>query len=204
MWMMSDAEAVSRYEAGRIDRSGERRVPEPPQKPSAELKPVKPQRRLQARLEKPLALLRVEPRPAFQSCRNQINASHLASLWKVRLSKRNHENKYPKYSQGSRSRALGRPPKDPADRLRRAAIVGGPPSRDGHRPRSRASRRHRYIVRAINDGVSAFGAKADIPPQGRDAPQVCGVLGSLGFDGRNGVRVANLFAPERSDPIGIT
>ena len=37
-----------------------------------------------------------------------------------------------------------------------------------------------------------------------DAPQTSGVLGSFGFDGRNGVRVANLFAPERSCPIGIT
>ena len=37
-----------------------------------------------------------------------------------------------------------------------------------------------------------------------DAPQVGGVLGSLGFDGRNGVRVAHLFAAERSGPIGIT
>jgi hypothetical protein len=37
-----------------------------------------------------------------------------------------------------------------------------------------------------------------------NAPQVGGVLGSPGFDGRNGVSVANLFAPERSRPIGIT
>jgi hypothetical protein len=39
---------------------------------------------------------------------------------------------------------------------------------DGPRQPSRASRRHRDTVRAINDGVSAFGAKADIPPQGRN------------------------------------
>jgi hypothetical protein len=37
-----------------------------------------------------------------------------------------------------------------------------------------------------------------------DAPQVSCTLSSLGFDGRNSVRVANLFAPERSGPIGIT
>ena len=34
---------------------------EPPQEPSSELKPVKPQRRLQARLEKPLGLSRAQP-----------------------------------------------------------------------------------------------------------------------------------------------
>ena len=50
---------IPKYETGRIDRFGERRVPEPPQEPSSKLKPVEPQRSLQARLEKPLALLRV-------------------------------------------------------------------------------------------------------------------------------------------------
>ena len=48
--------AIRNRKARRIDRSGERRGPDPPQEPSAELKPVEPQRRLQARLEKPLAL----------------------------------------------------------------------------------------------------------------------------------------------------
>jgi hypothetical protein len=48
--------------------------------PSAELAPVKPQRCLQARHKEPLALRRVEPRPAFQSCRNQIDAPHSRSL----------------------------------------------------------------------------------------------------------------------------
>jgi hypothetical protein len=47
---------IRKYEAGRVDRFGERRVPEPPQEPSAKLQPVKPQRRLQARSEKALAL----------------------------------------------------------------------------------------------------------------------------------------------------
>ena len=54
---------IRNCEAGQIDRSRERRIPEPPQKPSAELKPVKPQRRLHERLEKPLALRRVSLRP---------------------------------------------------------------------------------------------------------------------------------------------
>jgi hypothetical protein len=43
-----------------------------------------------------------------------------------------------------------------------------PPSFDGPRQPSRTSRHHRDPVQAINHGVSAFGAKADIPPQGRD------------------------------------
>jgi hypothetical protein len=51
--------------AGRIDRRSERRGPDPSQEPSAEFKPVEPQRRLQARPEKPLALRPVELRPAI-------------------------------------------------------------------------------------------------------------------------------------------
>jgi hypothetical protein len=40
-------------EAGRIDRRGERGFAYSPQEPSAEFLPLKAQRRLQARLEKP-------------------------------------------------------------------------------------------------------------------------------------------------------
>jgi hypothetical protein len=44
---------------------------------------------------------------------------------------------------------------------RRATLLSG--ALDGrHHHRERTSRRHRDRVRAINDGVSAFGAKADV------------------------------------------
>jgi hypothetical protein len=52
---------IRNCEAGRIDRSGERRILEAPPKPSSQLKPVEPQRCRQERLEKPLALRCVEP-----------------------------------------------------------------------------------------------------------------------------------------------
>ena len=65
---------IRNCEAGRIDRSGERRILEPPPKPSSQRKRVEPQRRLQERLEKPLALRGVEPRPAFQRRLKQISA----------------------------------------------------------------------------------------------------------------------------------
>jgi hypothetical protein len=71
---------IRNCEAGRINRSGERRGPEPPQEPSPELKPVQPQRCLQARFEKPVTLLRVEPRLALHRGLNQINAPHFANL----------------------------------------------------------------------------------------------------------------------------
>ena len=67
-------------EAGRIDRRGERGFVEPPQEPIAEFLPVKAQRRLQARLEKPLALRWVEPRPPLHRGFKQISASHLATF----------------------------------------------------------------------------------------------------------------------------
>src|SRR6478609_673759 len=67
-------------EAGRIDRRGERGFVNPPQEPGAEFLPLKPQRRLQARLEKPLTLRWGEPRPASQRRLNQINAPHFACL----------------------------------------------------------------------------------------------------------------------------
>ena len=50
---------------------------EPPPKPSSQSKRVEPQRRFQERLEKPLALRCVEPRPALQSRLGQISAPHL-------------------------------------------------------------------------------------------------------------------------------
>jgi hypothetical protein len=91
-------------EAGRIDRRGERRFAEPPHQPSAELLPLKAQRRPQERFGKPLALQCVEPLPSLQSCRNQIDAPHMRAFSRATLSKRKHENKKPKYSQEARSR----------------------------------------------------------------------------------------------------
>jgi hypothetical protein len=58
---------IRNCEAGRIDWSGERRILEAPPKPSSQLKPVEPQRCLQERLEKPLALCCVEPPPRLAS-----------------------------------------------------------------------------------------------------------------------------------------
>jgi hypothetical protein len=66
-------------ETGRIDRRGERRFDQPPHEPSAEFWPLKAQRRLQARLEKSLALRWVEPRPALHRGLEQITR-HLATL----------------------------------------------------------------------------------------------------------------------------
>ena len=43
-----------------------------------------------------------------------------------------------------------------------------PPCGLSARQPSRTSRHHRDPVQAINHGVSALRAKADIPPQGRD------------------------------------
>ena len=90
---------VPKHVAGRIDRSGERRGPDPPPKPTAKLSSAEPQRRPQEHLGKPLALAIIEPRPAFQSYRDQINAPHMRALKGPTLSKRKHKNKNPKYSQ---------------------------------------------------------------------------------------------------------
>jgi hypothetical protein len=68
---------IRNCEGGWID-SRERRILEPPPKPSSQLKPIEPQRRLQERLEKPLALRRVEPRPALHRRFGQFNAPHPA------------------------------------------------------------------------------------------------------------------------------
>jgi hypothetical protein len=65
---------IRNCEAGRIDRSGERRILQPPPKPSPQ------QRRLQERLEKLIALSRVEPRPGLHRCLEKITAPHLVSL----------------------------------------------------------------------------------------------------------------------------
>jgi hypothetical protein len=66
--------------AKRLRSAGERGFVDPPQEPSAEFLPVKPQRRLQARLEKPIALRWVEPRPTLHRGLKQINAPHFACL----------------------------------------------------------------------------------------------------------------------------
>jgi hypothetical protein len=85
---------IRKHVTGRIDRSAERRIFEPPPKPSSQLKPVEPQRRLRERLEKPLALRCVEPRPAFHHSLNQINAPHLVNL-KRNSAKENRKSKIP-------------------------------------------------------------------------------------------------------------
>jgi hypothetical protein len=46
---------IPKYQAGRIDRSGERRILKPPPKPSPQSKRVEPDRRRQERREKPVA-----------------------------------------------------------------------------------------------------------------------------------------------------
>ena len=69
---------IRNCKAGRIDLR-ERRILKPSAKPSPQLKPVKPQRRLHERLEEPLPLRGVEPRPALHRRLKQISA-HLASL----------------------------------------------------------------------------------------------------------------------------
>jgi hypothetical protein len=53
---------------------------EPPPKPSSQLKPVEPHRRLHERLEKPLPLRGVEPLLAFHRRLGQISASHLVTF----------------------------------------------------------------------------------------------------------------------------
>ena len=68
------------YQPARIGRNGERCILEPTPKPSPQSKLVEPQRRLHERLEKPLALRRVEPRPGLHQRLSQINAPHLANL----------------------------------------------------------------------------------------------------------------------------
>jgi hypothetical protein len=94
---------IRNCEAGRIDRSGERRILEPPPKPSSQSKLVEPQRRLHERLEKPLALPRVEPRPALHRRHGQISAPHLVSL-KAKFSKGKSKNKKTKYAERVPSR----------------------------------------------------------------------------------------------------
>ena len=59
-------------EAGRIDRRGERGFDQPPHQPFAEFLPLQAQCRLQAGLEKPLALRWVEPVPASHRGLEQI------------------------------------------------------------------------------------------------------------------------------------
>ena len=57
------------------------------------------------------------------------------------------------------------------------------------------------------DGSSSPMPRTVVTPErlmSSRCPEICGALGSLGFDGRNGVRVANLFAPERPGTIRIT
>src|SRR5258707_448577 len=56
--------AIRNRKGRRIDRD-ERMASEPLPEPFPELKPVEPQRRTDERLEKLVALLRVEPRPAL-------------------------------------------------------------------------------------------------------------------------------------------
>jgi hypothetical protein len=71
---------IPKYQVGQIDRFGERRILEPPSKPRPQLKPVEPHRRRHERLEKPLALRCVEPRPPLHRRLDQISAPHLATF----------------------------------------------------------------------------------------------------------------------------
>jgi hypothetical protein len=79
---MSSAMSAFEIETGQIDWRGEWGFADPPQQPFGEFPPLKPQRRPQARLKKPFALLRVEPRPALHRALEQIIAPHLATFRK--------------------------------------------------------------------------------------------------------------------------
>ena len=68
-------------------------------------------------LKEPLALLRVEPRPALHRGLNQIDAPHSRSLLKSGSGKRNTKNEKRKYAEGgavARSPRRGMPSKGPA------------------------------------------------------------------------------------------
>jgi hypothetical protein len=112
--------AIRNCKARRIDRSGavltrrrsQRRKSGPPS-------------RLQERLGKPLALAIIEPRPAFQSCRNQIDAPQFGFPSK-RIGQTKHEKrKLQICGRGAVERSPRRVtcPKGPGDRLRRDTIV---------------------------------------------------------------------------------
>jgi hypothetical protein len=90
---------IRKYQVGRIDRSGERRIFEPPPKPRSQLKPVEPQRRAQERLEKPLALRRVEPRPGLASSPRSIQRAASREP-NAKFSKGKSENEKRKYAEG--------------------------------------------------------------------------------------------------------
>jgi hypothetical protein len=69
---------IPKYEAGRIDRRGERWLSEPTPEPSSQRKLVEPHRRRNERLEKSLALRCVQAGPALHRRLSQISAPHLA------------------------------------------------------------------------------------------------------------------------------
>ena len=121
-----------------------------------ELKPVEPQRRLQERLEKPLALRWVEPRPASIVASNR-STRRISRAFEKRSAKETTKTKIANMLKGRR-RAV------PAgthflSRTRTTDHRGG----GSFGQASRVSRHHRDTVRAINDGASAFEAKAGYP-----------------------------------------
>ena len=116
--------AIRNRKGRRIDRSGERPVSEPLPKPIPHRNPVEPQRRTDERLEKLVALRRVEPRPALHRGRDQIDAPHSRCPLKSGSDKRNAKNEKRKYAEVVRSRGLREgayPPKDPRNQW---AVVG--------------------------------------------------------------------------------
>ncbi|MGM4875759.1 hypothetical protein AB7645_31530 [Bradyrhizobium sp. 956_D2_N1_5] len=84
-------------EAGQIDWRGERGFDQPPHEPSAEFLPLKPERRPQARLEKPLALAIIEPRPTAHGSLEQITR-HLAAFQKREFASEPQKSKIAKYA----------------------------------------------------------------------------------------------------------
>ena len=121
--------------AGRSPGAAGRRLTNPPQKPSAKLKRAKPQRRLQARPEKPLALCRVEPRPSQHRGLNTDRRAACRVPLKSGLSKKQKpKTENPQYPEGPRSRGppgSWRAQRDPATDHRsapgadRRPIAGG-------------------------------------------------------------------------------
>ena len=137
--------SVRNCKAGQIDRSGERCGPQPPPQPSPQIKRIEPQRRPQERMEKPIALGRVKPRPARHHRLRQFNALHPASL-KAKFGKRKWKNRNPKYPQSLPSRGPGTllcAPKDPENdgvhtKRKAACVATSGPSLGRKRPRRAA------------------------------------------------------------------
>jgi hypothetical protein len=127
-------------EAGRIDRRGERGFAYSPQEPSTEFLPLKAQRRLQPRLEKPVPLLRGEPRPALHRGLKQISVPHLAIF-----QNENSANETQKSKNANMLRARGGAAEGDMPQGTRRPIAGGP--------------RQRVITSTVTTTMSAHAAK---------------------------------------------